>query len=882
VPHTHWDREWHEPFQELRVRLVDGMDALLGRLEADPSQRILLDGQAALLDDYLEARPDAEASLRRLGASGRLEVGPWYVLMDEFLVSGETLVRNLQMGIERAAAFGGAMPVGYLPDSFGHVSQMPQLLRQAGLEHAVVWRGVPAAVDRTAFWWAAPDGSTVRGEYLVRGYGNGAAVPEDATALVRRVALHEEEIRSFLLDGILLMCGTDHRWPEPWIGRVVSEANLLQEDFEMEVTSLARALSLAPLEGLPRWAGELRSGARSPLLAGVASNRLDVKQAAARSERLIERQAEPLSALFLPEASWPAELLREAWRRLVLNSAHDSICACSADPVADAVLLRYLEAGQLGEALTRRALRCFAASLEGPGTTVLNSSARTRAGTLEVVLPAESLPEGAQLLGTQLPLPEAEDPGFAGAEGLRSLLGALRGPELSPGAYLSSISTSEDEHGLTVTVRVGSSPDPDARVEEAKRELYSLLGGGPPRPVRVEVVQPRLARALVRVEGVPGFGWKPLVASAPAHPVRVDDAGPGGPALDNGLTRVVVSALDGTLQVDSTAGLNRLVDSGDVGDTYTHCPPLEDTVVEVPDNVETRVVERGPLRAQLEVLRTYRLPERADPASGKRVGEAQVPITSLVELRADERLVRIETSFDNRVCDHRLRAVFPLPEPAGHSDAECAFAVVRRPLEAEGGPAERSPATFPSRRFVSAGGLTLLHEGLPEYELLQENGRAQAPPRAGKLALTLVRSTGMLSRTRLPCRPAPAGPPLPLEGAQMQGPLRCRYALVTGPVDPYAAADEAFLPLLQVRSPGGGARPSSGRALCVEGAEVSAVRREGRTLEVRVFNPTSSATVATVEGRSGSLVDLRGRALGRIEGAFELAPWQIATARLEG
>src|SRR5205823_7757784 len=138
----------------------------------------------AVVDDYLEVRPEAEPVLRRLAGSGRLSMGPWYILMDEFLVSGETMVRDLQLGLERAAAFGGAMPVVYLPDMFGHVAQMPQLLRQAGLEHAVVWRGVPAAVDRTGFWWTAPDGSTVRAEYLWVGYGNRAPVPPHAKALL--------------------------------------------------------------------------------------------------------------------------------------------------------------------------------------------------------------------------------------------------------------------------------------------------------------------------------------------------------------------------------------------------------------------------------------------------------------------------------------------------------------------------------------------------------------------------------------------------------------------------------------------------------------------------------------------------------------------------
>src|ERR1700687_1683217 len=150
VPHTHWDREWYSPFQVFRVRLVHLLDALLPLLERDLSYaRFLLDGQTAVIDDYLAVRPEAAPRLARLAASGRLPVGPGVVLMDEFMVSGETIVRNLQLGMARATALGGPMQVGYLPDMFGHVAQMPQLLRLAGMDHAGVWRGGPAAGHQT-------------------------------------------------------------------------------------------------------------------------------------------------------------------------------------------------------------------------------------------------------------------------------------------------------------------------------------------------------------------------------------------------------------------------------------------------------------------------------------------------------------------------------------------------------------------------------------------------------------------------------------------------------------------------------------------------------------------------------------------------------------
>ncbi|HYD47243.1 MAG TPA: hypothetical protein VEB21_02785, partial [Terriglobales bacterium] len=107
VPHTHWDREWYQTFQDFRCRLVRLTDRLLDLLERDPSfSHFHFDGQTIVLEDYLEVRPENRPRLRRLIATGRIAVGPWYVLPDEFLVSGESLIRNLQIGHRIAAQFG--------------------------------------------------------------------------------------------------------------------------------------------------------------------------------------------------------------------------------------------------------------------------------------------------------------------------------------------------------------------------------------------------------------------------------------------------------------------------------------------------------------------------------------------------------------------------------------------------------------------------------------------------------------------------------------------------------------------------------------------------------------------------------------------------------
>jgi len=124
VPHTHWDREWYAPFQTFRAQLVDLWDELLELTENDPDFRFLMDGQTVVIDDYLAVRPQAQPRVDRAIREGRIEVGPWYTLPDEFLVSGETLVRNLQRGLASAERHGHSLRAGYLPDSFGHAAQI--------------------------------------------------------------------------------------------------------------------------------------------------------------------------------------------------------------------------------------------------------------------------------------------------------------------------------------------------------------------------------------------------------------------------------------------------------------------------------------------------------------------------------------------------------------------------------------------------------------------------------------------------------------------------------------------------------------------------------------------------------------------------------------
>ncbi len=871
VPHTHWDREWYEPFQTFRLRLVDLLDELIPLLEEDPSYaRYLLDGQMAVVDDYLEVRPEMEDRLRRLAASGRVAMGPWYILVDEFLVSGETIIRDLQLGIEKGAAFGGVTSVGYLPDMFGHIAQMPQILAQAGFHDTVLWRGVPSAITKTGFTWVAPDNTSIRAEYLIEGYGNGASLPTDAKAVLDRTRAHLSDIGSFLFDDLLFMNGSDHLMPQRHLGRVLAEANELQDELHFEVRSLAEYIARAPRENLETWHGELRSGFRSNILMGVLSNRVDVKQLASQTERAIERRAEVYSALFTSPERYPDSLLRIAWREIIRNAAHDSICACSVDETVDAVLHRFQEARQIATGVATRALGDLGRSIAARGVVVVNATSAARSGLVETIVTGDDFNEETmQVVELRGQYPESM---LLDADAMKAILSIIQDTRIDDNAWVHEATLGRDGDIVTLDVTIGAYEVPGVELAPSRLELLSMLGADPSLRTRVTLTQPPIRRVVSRVNDVPGFGWTPFVAARPSHPVRAE----GASGLTNGLVSVVVDPTTGTFRFNDVDGFGQLIDEGDLGDSYNYSPPAGDRVIDSPVTVHVEVVQHGPIRGQIRITSTYDLPTHVDGFTQQRVGSVPFVTTTILEVRADDAAVRVETSFVNSARDHRLRVRLPLVTPASASLAECAFTVVERGLTAEGRSEEFGLPTFPSRRFVRAGGLTVAHEGLHEFELIDlVDGEATA------IALTLLRATGMLSRLGMTYRPLPAGPLTPVDGLQLVGlPLTLRYALTLDDNDGYTLADDLLVPLESLGAPGGGHLPSSGSQLDIRGAQVSSVRRVEGVLEVRVFNPTNDVTTVETPGRSGWLVDLRGRGIEMFEGSFVLRPHGIATFRL--
>jgi alpha-mannosidase len=556
-----------------------------------------MDGQSVVIDDYLEVRPEATARLDDAIRRGQIQVGPWYTLPDEFLVSGETLVRDLQRGIALADAHGGSMRAGYLPDSFGHAAQMPQIYRQLGFDHAAVWRGVPLEIDRIAFIWEAPDGSRILTAYLGNSYSHGVDLPTDPQALAARITSALQAIEPFHpTRDILLMNGNDHVLPQRNLTAAVAAAGRRLDGTRIRLARLDDYLAVIPEGPWPRWRGELRSSARANVLMGTLSVRAPDKQQYARATRTLERLAEPAAALSGLEMS---AALERAWTLILQNAAHDTACGSGIDAVAQAARERSALARQLADAVLDRCLPALATEGE-----VWNPSPFPRQGVIEL--------DGQRVLTPVIPgcssrRLERVDSSDAVSASPSKLENAYLGVDLHPDGSISVLDKRTGIHSLHLNRLVDEAdagdeynfspaPEPDDPIFTTLRgAVWNVLEAGPLRG-RVEV---RVDRCIAR-------GLRPDRRRRPADPVGMP-------------VRLLVSLdvdspqLDFELEIENRAADHRL---------RAHFPlpfVARESAADTPFHVTRRAV-RGPHRdpgAPEVELPTYPMRSFVDVSDGR-------------------------------------------------------------------------------------------------------------------------------------------------------------------------------------------------------------------------------------------------------------------------
>ena len=846
VSHTHWDREWYLPYQQFRLRLVHLVDRLLDLLHTTPEfKHFMLDGQTIILDDYLDVRPHRAADLERHIREGRILIGPWHVLADEFLVHPESLVRNLLVGRRKARAFGQPMPVGYLPDLFGHIGQMPQILRGFGLERAALRRGL--ADEPAELWWESPDGSRVFLAYLRDGYDNAAALPtHDPDALAETLRRLRDSLAPHVhTSHILLMNGTDHHEAQPDLPAALAALNYHLDGDVILHTTLPAYMDavLQECQDFPTVRGELRNPKRHHLLPGVLSTRTWIKQRNHASETLLLRWAEPFSLwaddlpprppramltglVPLERLEYPEDVLRVAWEILLQNHPHDSICGCSVDAVHREMRTRFDQVDQIAEELVRQSLQAIADEVDTRHPTArralvaFNPTPWPHTGWVEFhghlpgsldtfavvdeeghALPVEVLHQERHIFGE---MTVSREQGIGLAAMARE--GTIMGHSLTELYW----------HREGSTLHVIATLDPQASPAPGIDAQVNALLAEVKRTPDVEHIH-LLAylstdvRGRVLVTQVPPLGYRTLWLIP--HPQK-DNAFPASPSPKDA---PVIRNEIFTLRADPETGLLTLTDhrtgatfsnlhefedEGDRGDTYNYDAPRHNPRITRPIRPPRMTVEREEGRETLLIEQTFRVPAALAPDREAR-SDAHVPlhITTRVTLSRGIPRVDFETTVENRARDHCLRVRFPAPFVTDHAHHDGHYHIVTRPVpytrqwispdhEADLSAFVEMPVnTVPQRDFtaISNGQLSLVlaNRGLPEIEVIPGDGETT-------LALTLLRCVGWLSRGDLRSRRGDAGPMLETPEAQNLGTWTFHYSLIPWDGDWQAAARVAW------------------------------------------------------------------------------------------
>ncbi|ASK62215.1 alpha-mannosidase [Virgibacillus phasianinus] len=748
ISHTHWDREWYLPYEKHHVLLSKLMDRLLDTLENNPDFKSFhLDGQTIILDDYLQIRPDQREKLQKFVEEGRLHIGPWYILQDEFLTSSEANIRNLQYGLKDAAKWGGVSKVGYFPDSFGNIGQAPQILSQAGINNAVFGRGVkPTGFNNTVsetenyespyseMVWRAPDGSSVLGILFANWYCNGNEVPTAEKEAEKYWEQHIASLEKYAASPhMLAMNGCDHQPIQTDLPEAIQTAERLYPDIEFVHSNfndyLENLTSTLP-ENLKVIDGELRSQQTDGwgTLVNTASARVYIKQMNQHNQVLLEKVAEPLSTFaYLNGMDYPHHLLEYAWKTLMQNHPHDSICGCSVDEVHREMVTRFEKSKHVAEMIIDESLDSLSGNVNttcfekwGDDVlpfTVYNTTGWERSGVMSITL-------------------DVRRDYFAEGVNKQELKGFPLGEKILV-----------DESGLAYNCTVedlGIAFDYDLP-EEKFRQPYMA----------------RRVRLTFEAENVPALGYKTFAwVTAPSKETQKHSLITNDNEMANDHLNVKINE-NGSLTVTDKANgrvfeeLCVYEDTGDIGNEYMYKQPNGETALTTKDvAAKVNFVEDSPFQAAYEIIHEWEIPASASDLLEKEQkevvwftgrqstrAEEKTPFTikTVVTLEKNSKGLKVRTTFNNQAKDHRLRALFPTDIQTDVHHADSIFEVAKRSNE----PAEEwTNPDFSQHQqaFVDvradAEGLTIANQGLNEYEVLRD-GR-------NTIAITLLRSVGEL------------------------------------------------------------------------------------------------------------------------------------------
>ncbi len=745
ISHSHWDREWYMAYEQHHMRLVELMDDLLELFETDPNfHSFHLDGQTIILDDYLQVRPEKRAAVQKAIDEGKLQIGPFYILQDDFLTSSESNTRNMLIGMQESKKWGTPVALGYFPDTFGNMGQTPQMMLQANLKAAAYGRGVkPIGFDNEVLEddkftsqysemnWEGPDKSQIFGLLFANWYSNGNEIPAEEEAAKKFWNQKLADAEKFASTGnLLMMNGVDHQPVQKDVTKAIALANQLFPDYEFVHSSFMEYLDAVENdlpEDLGTMYGELTSQETDGwyTLANTASSRVYLKQWNTRVSRQLENIAEPLATMaYEVTGTYPHDQLDYAWKTLMQNHPHDSICGCSVDEVHREMMPRFEKANEVGKYVADEAAAQLTAAIDTSAFpegskpfVVFNTGGTVRSGlaTLEVELERKTFAEGV--------------PG--------RLYKALK--ELAPKTY-----HVVNQKGEVVAAEISAE---DVHFD------YDL----PKDRFRIPYME-RFVNVAVEVSELAPFSWETFaLVEGPARTAGDALVKADGRILENDFVKAEIKA-DGSLSVldkklaRQLDGLLVFENIGDIANEYIFKAPEGDKVLlstDFPHTVE--IVENSDLRGVVRLSSQMMIPASADHLLEeeqkavidfrfRKAGRSEqlIPFTieTLITIDRQNADVQFETTVDNQAKDHRLRALFPTTLAVNTHEADSIFEAVTRPNKVS---SHWQNPTNPQHQhaFVNLHddnfGVTVNNYGLNEYEIVEDT-----------IALTLLRCTGEL------------------------------------------------------------------------------------------------------------------------------------------
>ncbi len=754
TPETHWDREWYLVQNEYRAKLVKLWDSLLKILESDPKfKNFTFDGQTVVIDDYLEVKPTKRPLVEKYVKNGRISVGPFYILPDEFLVSGEALIRNTMLGHRIAQEFGRVMKAGYIPDPFGHVAQMPQILAGFGVNNFLFARGFGNEFTdlglKMDFEWQAPgNAASVLGIHLIEGYGSvaGLNTQKDSKGLyanaLKRIRSVVDKLKGHAATKwILLNNGSDHLMPQPEIPEIIKQWNEANPDVEMENADFEYYATkvLAEKPTLKPFQGELRGGKYQMLLSGVFSARMWIKQWNARCQVILEKYTEPVAALaaVLVGFEYPRDYIWRSWKWLLQNHPHDSICGCSIDQVHTEMRTRFAWAETIAREIYKDALLAIAPRVQ---------------------LPKTISPDNVSAI----------------------IYNPNPWPYTGPVPFDLTIMDLKEPH-CPQEIEVYNSNGERAFLQNIAASL----------PARYHNDGMANYRFTILAKDLPPLGYEvfELRMVDTAKSMTSDLAHQGTTTLENKFYKLVFNA-DGSFNLldketkQEYKNLGIIEDMGDWGDEYDYSwAPVgaKDTVIlSKGRKYEVSILEDGPATLTAQVALAIPIPRALAQGRKGRMDEVvSTPMAMQVSLHAGVKRVDLKLTWNNQSKDHRVRALFPSTIKAATVQADGHFFVVDRKVDKPDDHDWEQKVVGPNHQnmFVNVQGngrgLAVCNRGLPEYEALKDADGSIT------FAITLLRCIGWLSRGDFPTRKGNAGPDLETPLAQMQGPFEVQLAITT-------------------------------------------------------------------------------------------------------